>query len=481
MRLRNGYLGPLFLIAWSCAAFIAVWLSRMRATDTSLALTAAGLLLASLAVSRYILGLSFTSAPVLYLSLLGLFHLGAVVPWALGIYDISRVTVLVPYGLSRALALVIYSIVTYQLGLLAGLQRLRYRGSTGFRDSELEDIGIFAAGALLFLVGVIMFVIGLVRLDPVGYYRLTYSEIWRLRAESDPRFFGSGITFVLIGSCMTAAGASKKYLRTTLVAASLWILTLFYLGFRGPAIVAGLIVYAVALKKGFRSPQWVMWLAAALLLVAVPLVRVAREVPLGQRSWSPLNHDFNILDGPAEAGASIRPLVETLDMIDSTNYRYGKTYLQAMKVIVPNIALHWEAPSTGSIDDLRPSYWITAAADPWAYRNYGGIGFSGIAEPYMNFGTIGVVAYFFSLAFALMRLEKLSIRSSYALASWALLLGPLLWTSRNDFAEFCRPAVWGLLYLGVVRLFSGSYSLISRTRQQSSFQVNPKASEEGLV
>src|SRR5262249_7051844 len=141
----------------------------------------------------------------------------------------------------------------------------------------------------------------------------------------------------------------------------------------------------------------------------------------------------------------------------------------------------WEAPSAGSIDDLPPSHWITAAVDPWAYKNYGGMGFSAIAEPYMNFGTLGVVAYFFSLAFALIRLEQLSIRSSYALASWALLLGPLLWTTRNDFTEFFRPAVWGLLYLGVVRLFSGSHPLISRAGQQSSLQLNPKMPGEGAA
>ncbi|MGA8234391.1 MAG: O-antigen polysaccharide polymerase Wzy, partial [Candidatus Acidiferrales bacterium] len=85
--------------------------------------------------------------------------------------------------------------------------------------------------------------------------------------------------------------------------------------------------------------------------------------------------------------------------------------------------------------------------------NYGGIGFSAVAEPYMNFGLAGVVGYFLLLGFLLVRLEQVSIRSSHALACWALVLGPLLWTTRNDFTNFFRPAAWGLICIGVAWFF----------------------------
>ena len=66
----------------------------------------------------------------------------------------------------------------------------------------------------------------------------------------------------------------------------------------------------------------------------------------------------------------------------------------------------------------------------------------------MNFGTWGVIIFFLLLAFLLIQLERISIRSSYALAGWALILGCLLlWTTRNDFSIFFLPGCLGVFVL----------------------------------
>ena len=460
MRHFRGFLWPVFFAGWICSAIGAIWQTQARSNDSALALTAATLLVASLAVSRYVLKLPFTAAPMMYLSLLGLFHLGLVVPWALGLYDIERIPWFVPRGLSEGLALIIYSILAFQLGLLAALGKEGYWKKSNITAFSNEDYTVFIAGNVLFLVGTIMFSIGLIHLDPVGYYRLTYSETFRLRAESDPRFFGTGIMISFIGLCMAVAGATRNQLRFVFVCAGFSFLTLFYLGFRGPALIAVLIVYAVAHKKGIRSPRWLPWTAAAILMVAIPVASVIREEPLNRRGFAASLHQISLLDGPAELGSALRPLVETTALIGPGNYRYGSTYLVAIKGILPNIALRWEAPDSESTDDLPPNHWITAVVDPWTHRNYGGIGFSGVAEPYMNFGVPGVGIYFLFLAFLLVRLEQVSIRSSYALAAWALIVGPLIVSSiRNDFSNVLRPVVWGLICLALVRAIG---SLVGR-------------------
>jgi hypothetical protein len=246
---------------------------------------------------------------------------------------------------------------------------------------------------------------------------------------------------------------------------------LFYLGFRGPALIACLIVYTLALKKGTKFPRWFPWLASACLLVAIPIMGAVRNQPLNDRS---VDRSLNILDAPAEMGQSLRPLIETEALIGPADYRYGKTYWLALRGIVPNLALRWEAPSTELVDDLPPSHWITAVVEPWTFKNYGGIGFSAVAEPYMNFGLIGVISYFLLLGFSLIRLEQSSIRNSYALASWGLILGPLLWTTRNDFSNFFRPAIWGLLCLGIVRLYSGGFAFVSRTLGRYQLEIEPE-------
>ncbi|HEV1993831.1 MAG TPA: O-antigen polysaccharide polymerase Wzy [Candidatus Acidoferrum sp.] len=475
MRPPKPILKPVFVAGWVCVALFAIWQIQLGAGDSSTALSAGILLLATLVFSRYVLGLSFTTSPMLYLALLGLFHLGLVVPWALGIYDVVRITWFMPHGLSRAIALIIYSIVAYQIGVIAALGRRGYQRDSPLVDGlSLENSEVFAAGCLLFLTGAIMFTVGLIALDPLGYYRLTYTETFRLRAEFDPRFFGSGMTIAFIGLSLAVSGASKQRLRTIFLGGGVWLLALFFWGFRGPALISGLLVCAVSLKKGVRFPRWFAWVAVAFLLIALPAVRLARDEPADERFFHMSSRDFNILDGPAEMGASIRPLVETADYIGPWNYRYGRTYLMAIKGVVPNLALRWEAPATESTEDLPPGHWITLIADPWSYKNNGGIGFSAIAEPYMNFGTEGVVAYFFLVAILLVWLEKVSLESSYALASWSLILGPLLWTTRNDFFNFFRPVVWGLLCLGAVRAFSEGFAFIPRTGKPNRLELKTK-------
>jgi hypothetical protein len=471
---RAEILKPVLLCAWACLALAALWLTRGRQTDASSALLATVVLVATLAVSRYAFQLRFSSAPMLYLILLALFHLGLVAPWALGVYDISRATWFVPFGITQAMTMVIYAVLAFQLGVAARLAAKKTSAEAAtVRDSDTSNAHVLLAGWLLFLGGVAMFLVGLIGLDPAGYYRLTYSETFRLRAESDPRFFGSGITITLIGMSIAAAGASQRSLRGVFAGAGLWLLALVYWGFRGPALIAGLIVFVIGVKKGVRYPRWLPWAAAGALLIALPVIRLAREEPLNQRWLGFSMREFNILDGPAEMGASVRPLVETLGLIGPTNYRHGRTYLEGLRGVIPNLAAHWESPAAGSIDELPPSLWITAMVDPWMYRNYGGIGFSAIAEPYMNFGIAGVLVFFFGLGLALVYLEEFSARNAYALACWALILGPLLWTTRNDFFNFFRPAVWGLLCVGAIRVFAGGYTLIARSGPRKT-EVKPR-------
>jgi oligosaccharide repeat unit polymerase len=463
MKLQSTSLKPIFFAGWICIAMVAMWQIHARVNASTMALTVGGLLMASIILSGYVLGFSFVSGPMLYLCLLGLFHLGLVIPWALGLYNVNRVPWFASYDLPRALTLIVYSVLAYQLGLFVVLRRSKSSSGLSIEcDTAIENSNMSIAGNFIFVFGAIVFVFGLIQLDPTGYYKLTYSDTFRLRAESDPRFFGTGMIFASIGLCMAVAGASKQRLRFILFSAGLWFTLLLYLGFRGPALIACIIVYAMALKKGTRFPIWFPWLVSALLLVAIPIMGVVRNEPLNNRTFY---GSLDLMDAPAEMGQSIRPLIETEAIIGPHDYRYGKTYILALKGIIPNLALRWEAPSPESLEDLSPSNWIIAVVDPWVYKNYGGMGFSAIAEPYMNFGSFGVIAYFFLLAYLLVCLEKIAVRNSYALASWGLILGPLLWTVRNDYTTFLRPAAWGLLSLGIVHLSSKSFNLLSLARR----------------
>jgi O-antigen polysaccharide polymerase Wzy len=481
MSLKARNLIPVFAPIWVCVAVIAIWQTDIRGNDAVSSITAGLLLVASLLFSRYILHIPFSSGPMVYLILLGLFHLGLIVPWALGIYDISRAPSFSPYRLSHAIALIDYAIAAFQVGIVLALSFSKRSWILASQAGlESENVEVYSAGCLLLTLGIVMFIVGLVGLDPLGYFRLSYSETFRLRAESDPRLFGSGITIAFIGLSIAAAGASFRRFRIVSAVGAIWLGSLLYWGFRGPALIAGIIVYIIARKKGLRVPYWVTLLAAVCLLVVIPVLRVGRELPFQERFARDSYNDFNILDGPAEMGMSLRPLVETVDVLSPKDFRLGKTYWIGIKGIVPNLALHWESSSTESEGDLPPNHWITSIVDPWAYKNYGGIGFSAVAEPYMNFGLTGVIIYFLCLSFLLVYIEQLSIRNSYSLAAWALILGPLIWTTRNDFTNFFRPAVWGLLTLAAVKGVSRIYSkAFAKRKPRSIMPVAPQLRAKG--
>lgn len=473
MESRGALLKPAILMGWVCIAIAAVWRSQFRASDSEAVFLAASMLLMCLATSRYVVGLPYISGPMMYLGLLGLFHLGLVVPWALFHYDISKASWFAPSDIARVMSLIIYALVAYQFGILAAFyMRQSSKPEPNTSPASFNARDLLASGSALFFLGALMFVLGLIGLDPTGYLQLRYSETFRLMAESDPRFFGTGIMLAAIGLSVAAAGASKRQFRFVFPMAGIWALMLMYWGFRGPALLAGVIVCAVAVKKDIRFPRSFPWLIAGALLLVLPMIRVAREEPPAERLSGYSFGDINLFDAPAEMGASIRPLMETVAIVGPANYWWGRTYWLGIREVVPNLALKWQSADTESAQDLPPNLWITSISDPWLYENSGGIGFSAIAEPYMNFGTAGVVVYFFLIAFLLMKLDQAALRNCYALAAWALILGPLLWTTRNDSSNFFRPAVWGLLFVAGVRIISGGYRLIRRSSNESKVSLD---------
>ena len=475
MQLRINSVVPICFVGLVCAALLAITQATLRGHDVAASITAGLLFIASLVFARYVLRIPWASGAMMYLLLLGLFHLGLVVPWALGIYDISRAPTFVPHALSRSLALIDYSLIAFDIGLILALYVGKIQPNVlqqTIADSDSREV--FIAGCLLLAAGITMFMAGLIGLDPLGYFRLTYSETFRLRAESDPRLFGSGITIAFIGLSIATSGASRRHFRVVATVGAVWLIGLLYWGFRGLALTAVILMYIIARKKGLSIPRWTPISAILAILLILPVLRTAREAPLNERFSQLSLRDFNLLDSPAEMGMSIRPLVETIDLVGPNDFRYGRTYWIGIVGIVPNLALRWENLASQREEDLPPNHWITAVVEPWTYKNYGGMGFSAIAEPYMNFGVGGVIVYFLLLSYFLIWLEQVSIRNSYALAAWALVLGPLLWTARNDFTNFFRSAVWGLLTLVGVKALSIAYAnLAGKVKSQPAKQVSP--------
>jgi hypothetical protein len=316
-------------------------------------------------------------------------------------------------------------------------------------------LAVAAAGLGLLFAGA--WVIGLDRLA-----QATYFESYRLTQLYDPRLFISSLQVFPMGLYLAAAAAPARRMSWVAVLGLAWSAGIFALGYRGYALTPAATMLAVLHKRGFRLPRAVWAAGLAALLVAVPAARSLRDNPLGERSLTDVALESQPLEALQELGGSLRPLVHTLDLMENEPYRWGYTYWQAVEMVVPNLALSWESGGYTPVEKLPPSLWMARLATPWHYYHGGGLGFSAVAEPYMNFGLPGVAGFFLLLAAALVWCDRLDGLRPARVAVWAMALGPLLWTARNAFTVFVRPTVWGVLLVLAAYWISRAAAGLSR-------------------
>lgn len=433
---------------------------------TAAVAAAASLGVAIVATTRWI-GLRALSPPAVYLYVFGVFHLGLVVPWALGAASRAAPPWMIERRLSPALLLVILALAAFQIGVSLGAgksgPRKRLRLRLPLRRAP-SDAVMFHCGLVLVAIGLAALAWGVRQLGFDRLINATYFETYQLARTYDPRFFVTSLQVVPMGLYLAAAAAPRKRIWTVGALGLGWAAAIFIIGYRGFALVPIATLAVVFDRRGVRIPRAVWAGALALLVLAIPAVRAMRDNPLARRSAADLVVSAHPLEAVEEMGGSLRPLVHTIELMENETLRWGKTYWQAVLQVVPNLAFEWGGERYLPLEELPPSHWVSRLAAPWHYRHYGGLGFSAVAEPYMNFGVAGVAAWFMLLGWALARADRSRASETVRLAAAAMALGPLLWTTRNAMTVFFRPAVWGLAVVAVSALLGRTLTADRRRR-----------------
>ncbi len=444
------------VLALLSGVVLASWVER-AGQDRLAALAAGSTLALCLWSCRRLLRLDPLSPAMIYLYVFAVFHLGLVVPWALGLYRAPLPYWMQVNRLSPALTQIILAMAGYQVGLSLAVWRWReLRSGGGLEPVRYCNVVLYHFGLAIVMAGLLAFVWGVRSLGAERLLQLNYFETYALTNRHDPRFFISSLTLVPIGLYLAAAAAPRRRIPLVVCLVSAWSAGILFLGFRGYALVPAVAVLAVLSKRGVRLPRAAWLLGLAGLLIVIPLVRGLRASRLAERSVSEALEAVEPWAAFGEMGGSLRPLVHTLDFMEAEPWRWGETYWQALQAALPNLSLNWQGGSYRPLDELPPNHWVSRQAAPRLYREFGGMGFSAVAEPYMNFGTPGVVAYFLLLGAALGWADQSDAGRPTRLAMWAVVLGPLLWTTRNDFHALFRPALLGLASVWLGRILSDS-------------------------
>jgi hypothetical protein len=362
----------------------------------------------------------FLSLPPLYLLMLGVFHLGLVVPMALGAKPAEVPDWIASPQLDTALSLVTAACLAFTLGAARAPTRVQEKTSPLPSQRQLVQIGMPVA-----VIGAAFLWIGVWQL---GILSSGYGEYFERALVEDVRFFGFGLMLFPIGVLVASVGATPRQM-FVLGGMTLVVLgPLFVSGFRGPTIVLAMALLAVWTHKQRLVARGLTIGVLATAIVLVPAIRLTRD----DRSSTGVPNSLDPLAPLFEAGGSLSPLVVTAEIIQSGSERLwmGRSWAMALERIVPNVGAR---VATG--DASRTPYgWATLYADPSACEAGDGGGFSGVAEPYVTFGGAGVVVFFLLRARA-PAVRPLAREPPFRAAIAAASFKSVLWTVRNDAME----------------------------------------------
>lgn len=281
--------------------------------------------------------------------------------------------------------------------------------------------------------------------------------------------------FLVPGAFLLLAGSAKRAgLRfTTTAIVAVYSSSLLFIGWRAAAISVA-ISYIWLWHRCVRAiPRAAILSFGALLLAILPAIAAMRNLT-GQDRVSLDTFIQSIEDAKAfsaieEMGGIWETVAHTITLVPAERpYDYGASYGLSALTAFPN--LFWDVHP--ALRYGSPETWLVRRVAPWTAVRGGGLGFSFIAEAYLNFGLAGCAILIGILGFLLARsvwwAEGVGHPLAFALVASAL-AGSVKYV-RADSTELVRPLVWYAIgpYLLVL--------LLSRRRQAN--QLTGMASAE---
>lgn len=349
-----------------------------------------------------------------------------------------------PEMLVRALYLVTISVAFLHCGALVALGRKQVRESgydVAGLDRQRATRGIGWVLLAISFVPILTLLKGSFSVVQNSGYGGLYQGVTSLPLNQVlASLFIPGVIFLLAGS-----RKERSDQKVCLVLVGFYGLIYIYLGFRGTAAMSCVAVAWVWDQNIRRIPRKALVAFAIVALVLFAVVRETRGMSGRDRSVTNSYETLTNLKNPfssaiSEMGGSLRTVTETIGLVPaSRDFDAGVSYLYALTTIVPNVG--WSVhPSIahGTLSD-----WLVKTVEPGTAAAGGGLGFSFIAEAYLNFGWFGTPVWLGVLGYLLIRLFMLADSADPAKrALVASFLSYLLVFGRGESSMVIRPLVW---------------------------------------
>ncbi len=224
-------------------------------------------------------------------------------------------------------------------------------------------------------------------------------------------FLGLGFGVVLYVGMI-----DRLQLQATTVLITILAAVMLRIGFRGEVMMPAVAALAT---RSVRAQHLSKARVGALFLFVLAIIPSLRSARLGGGVIASLR-DLDPVDGVGELGFTIRPVAVSDRWVGEAGVRFGETYVGTVSRALANLRL-----TEGSTEPLSVE----------VFREAGPIGFSSIAESYVNFGLYGVIAWAVLIMLLLDWLTTRSHGSVGWLAFSGLALNVLLYQIRNTFTQ----------------------------------------------
>jgi oligosaccharide repeat unit polymerase len=399
------------------------------------------------------------------------FHLSWIYIDALGIGEIAELALRVERKLYAEAAW--YTILALAcIGVGMSIVMLRRRATNGpliRQDAQVtRNLAViyWMSIGLLLASGVFFFMFLAVVGNPFAYARTEFFE-------TDAAGRGLGAFLMVFPGAAVSLVISAQKPRQKILAwtvAAIGAALVLFSGYRSAVLFPILIGGALLAKTGRKIPIWVPIVAALAIITIIPAITQIRQVEYGDIDTELVQESIEsttAVDGFIELGGTLGVFAKTLTVVPkSAPYQWGKTYYVAVRDAIPNLTYTMQAPQradalkSGALNNeqlfnLSPADWMTFYINPYAFRKGTGVGFSAVAEPYINFGYVGVLAYFIMLGATFAYLDGLDLRYHPWILFMCSSVGwALLKTVRNTSGEFIKPMIFTLIVIAIWRMIS---------------------------
>ncbi len=327
--------------------------------------------------------------------------------------------------------------------------------------NRAKQIGHWSAIGLL-IASVILFIFAIYSYGNILNY--ARHEIFSSRADSR----GLGVFMMIFPGSVLLYFFSTSNSKQKLIGFSLALfafMLFMFAGYRSTALFPSLVGVALWIKSGRKLPFPIMiggiFLVLTLIAASGYLRTMGKYSELSFTDVSKALDEASIESSISEMGSSVKALASVLQLVPQKDeYRYGSSYVHSFIDAFPNIGVKinteasrehsMQAKTTDpdALQQMRPADWLTYHIAPWHFSRGYGVGFSAIAEPYLNFGTAGVFFFFVGLGFGLGKLDGIPLfQNPRVFVFSASMLWFLVSTVRNDSSNLFKPCVFTLLIL----------------------------------